>query len=266
MKKETIIGLLFFAGLGLAFFLTIFSQSRKTQEYPFRTKLYYSRIDGLQEGTQVYIKGIEAGYVLSIDVVDRSIVLDDRNLEENRKKVIELTLALRKPLTLWDNYRVRFKTKTVFSDRIIDIDPGFYPGDDTVYYEPYYEPDKETANFFPSAQYIDNFFEAANGVIRENQEDVRSIVINSRETSEKLLGTQGSLPRLINTMEAYDELDRTIALIGITAREARRYQEGYRKMEQTHPIPFLISSSFFGGTTLTGRELEPISSFRNLRP
>lgn len=266
MKKEFASGIIFIVLLGIAFFFTIISTERKSRMYPFRTKLYYSQIDGIKQGTEVYIKGVESGYVLSIDIVDRMVVFDDRNLEENSSKAIELTLALREPLTLWDNYRIRFKTKTVFSDRVIDIDPGSYPGDQTVYYQPTYPAGEELSAFFPSAQYIDNFFDSANSVITENQGDIRTIVIQSRETSEKLLGDNGTLPKLINTTEAYDELELTINTIGITAREARRYQEGHRKMEQTHPIPFLISSSFFGGTTLTGRQMKPISSFREFPP
>ncbi|MCC5813569.1 MAG: MCE family protein [Leptospira sp.] len=266
MKKEVIIGIAFSLALLVAFFQTIISTDRKTNQYPYRTKLYYSQIDGIRENTEVLIKGIESGYVISIDITSKENVLDTRHLDENRDKVIELTIALKEPLTLWDNYQVRFKSKTIFSDRIIDIDPGFYPGDDTVYYQPTFQGDNDSDKSFPSARYIDNFFEAANNVITENQNDIRTSVVNLREISDKLLGTDGSLPRLINTTEAYDELDITLATLGITMREGRRYQEGYRKMEQTHPIPFIISASFFGGTTLAGREMGSVNSFRRFAP
>lgn len=263
MKKEHLAGLIFIAILGIAFFQTIVSQNSKISRYPYRTKIYFSQIDGIGEGTEVTIRGVEAGLVLSIDIVPISSVEDRRHLEASRENAIELTLALSSPLTLWDNYQIRFNTKSVFSNRVIDIDPGSFSMPEPIYYQPTYQTDENTADFFPSARYIDNFFSAANTVITENQTDIRTIVTHSREITEKLTGQKGTLPRLVNTTEAYDELDTTLADLGILMREARRYQEANRKLEQTHPIPFMISFGFFGRTTVTGRYVEPITSIKN---
>ncbi|WCL49606.1 MlaD family protein [Leptospira sp. GIMC2001] len=262
MKKELIAGLIFATLMSLSFFRTIISTEGKKNLFPYRTKIYYSQIDGIAEGTEVYIKGIESGFVLSIDVVPTMDVPDRRYIDSTKEKTIELTLAVKEPITLWDNYSVRFKTKTLFSGRIIDIDPGYFDDEALTFYNPIYKLDDRTPEFFPSARYMDNFFEAANTVITENREDTRQIVTNTREISEKLLGTSGTLPLLINTSIAYDELYDTLNDLSYLTTDARRYQEGNRKLESTHPIPFIISSSFFGNTTLTGRYVEPISAFR----
>lgn len=262
MKKETITGILFISILSIAFFRTIISTEGRAEQFPYRTKIYYSQIDGLLEGSEVFVKGIESGYILSIDVVPIQDVLDQKHLDPSREKAIELTLALKEPLTLWDNYKISFKTKTLFSGRVIDIDPGSFSLKDPIYFRPSYQVDDILPEYFPSARYIDTFFESANTIIVENQPDIRIAMIDSKELSAKLLGTNGSIPRLLNTMEAYDELNLTLDAIGILAREGRRYQEANRKLEKTFPIPFMISFGFFGGSTVTGRDVESITKIR----
>lgn len=264
MKNTILVGIVFFAIVALLFFQTILTNQKKMNQHPYRMKIYFSRIDGLNRGSEVYVKGIEYGFVLGMDIVDADGIIDKKYLDPNKKTAVEVTLALREPITLWDNYTIRFNTKSLFSERVIEIDPGYYPGDPVVYYQPTYK-DKEAgiSDFIPTARYVDNFFEGSNAVLVENKTQIRSIIKNTKEISEKLLGTQGTLPLLINTSDAYDELDATIAYAGILMREARRYQEGHRKLEQTHPIPFLISLSFIGGTTLGGRQLGGSESLTN---
>ncbi|NCN10818.1 MAG: MCE family protein [Leptospira sp.] len=262
MKKETIAALLFLGALSYAFFYTIISVDSKTNLHPYRSKIYYSKIDGILEGSEVYVKGIEKGYVYSIDIVDLIDVPDKRFLDKDAQKAIELTLALKEPLTLWDNYKIKLKTKTLFSGRVIDIDPGNFENKNTAIYNPFYLETERTPDFFPSASFIDNFFEAANTVIVENKNDVHTIAINSREISDKLNSDNGTLPKIINTNEMYDTLYLTLNDLSILSKEARRYTEANRKLENTHPIPFFISSSFFGSYTLTGRYVEPITDIQ----
>jgi hypothetical protein len=263
MKKETIAAILFLAVLFYAFFYTIISADSKTSLHPYRSQIYYSQIDGIQEGTEVYVKGIELGYVFSIDVVDVADVPDKRHLDIDNPKAIELTLALKEPISLWDNYKIKFKTKTLFSGRVIDIDPGNFENQFTTIFNPYYLATERKPDHFPSARFIDNFFEASNTILLENKEDIRNIVENSYSISSKFHTADGSLPSFINTTEAHDNLLKTINDIALLSKEGRRYMESARKLEQTHPIPFFISSSFFGSRTLTGRYVEPIEEIRN---
>ncbi len=267
MKKEIFLGAIFSIVLIFSFFYTIFSKQGKISKYPYRMKIYFTRIDGLKQGAEVYVKGVETGFLYSIDIVDKSPIMDPRYLEPAQPKVVELTLAMKQPVTLWDNYKIRFNTKTLFSDRVIEIDPGFQPEGDEIPYNPIFtERSPILPDFFPSAVYIDNVFEGTNKVLKENQNDIRTIVLQTQGISEKLLGTDGTLPLLINTSEMYDELDITLAMIGMTIREGRRYQEGYRKMEQTFPIPLMIHLGFLNGTTLGGRRIGGISSIQNANP
>lgn len=251
--------------VGTAFFRTIVSTEGKQSQFPYRTKIYYSKIDGIQEGTEVTVKGIYAGYILSIDVVPANTVLDRKFLDPAKETAIELTLAMKQPITLWDNYQIRFKSKTIFSSRIIDIDPGSYGEDSERQFEPVYLADSILPSAFPSARYIDNFFDATNTMITENRSDIRSIVANSKDITEKLRNDQGTLPRLIQLDDTYLELERTILAMSILQKEGRRYVESTRKMENTHPMPFFIASAFFGRRTLAGRPQEPISALRNIR-
>ena len=57
--KYTIVGLIFFGLLGISFNYTIVEKTNTDAIYPYRMKLYYTRIDGLREGTEVSVKGVD---------------------------------------------------------------------------------------------------------------------------------------------------------------------------------------------------------------
>lgn len=111
-----------------AFFTTVIEPDRPAKKYPYRLSLFYSRIDGIKEGTEVRILGIQKGYVAHIDSRPLIDVPDRRFLDHNMDHAIELHIALEDPLTLWDNYEVDFQTITLFSGRIININPGSSDG------------------------------------------------------------------------------------------------------------------------------------------
>ena len=64
--KYTVIGLLFFGLLVVTFNYTIVEKTNTDLIYPYRMKLYYTRIDGLREGTEVSVKGVDFGLVQQI--------------------------------------------------------------------------------------------------------------------------------------------------------------------------------------------------------
>lgn len=79
-----------------------------------------------------------------------------------------------------------------------------------------------------------------------------------RSISDKLNHTEGTIPKLIGETEMYDELLATIKDAEAIGKEGRRYMESSRNLENTMPIPFLITASYYGRTTpITGRRIGP---------
>jgi ABC-type transporter Mla subunit MlaD len=229
--KYIIVGLAFFTVLFLSFYYTILEQIDYDKLYPYKIKLYYSKIDGMKIGTDVYINGILSGRVHGIDVVKATKDLDYRYLEPSKKFAIELTVILKEPITLWEDYNIKFRTVTAFSGRSIEIDPGTNP--DTVY-------SKSIKN--PSAFYFEDVFLASNELMRENQQNLRNTVSNLKEISQKMNEGSGTIPQIINSDELHCSVEDLITDLSIVGKEARWYAEGNREVE-TSLTGFIISTS-----------------------
>lgn len=235
-----ITGSVFFVLLAVVFQLTIIQKADTSALYPYKMKIYYSRIDGLREGTDVSILGVESGQIQEIRKVPLSEVPDKRYLDPTIPDAIEVTIILAKPITLWDNYNIRFKARTVFSGRGIEIDPGYPENETTSFFHPTYTENTVEPAFSPTARYFDDFFLGANALLKENQTDVRRTVVNLRSISEKLKGEKGTIPALINSDTMYNGLYDTTSDAKILLQEFRRYQEGIRETD-TIFIPFTIN-------------------------
>jgi hypothetical protein len=237
--KYTIVGLIFFGLLGISFNYTIVEKTNTDAIYPYRMKLYYTRIDGLREGTEVSVKGVDFGLVQEIKKVSVEDVPDQRFLEPGKSHAIELTLIMREPITLWENYDVKFKNKTSFSGRSIDIEPGNFQDDKSTFFKPTYLKDGNIPYHSPSGKYYDDFFIASHNTLEENRPDIRRTIINLRELSVKLKSDKGTLPLLTNTEIVYNGLLDTTADARIILKEFRRYEEGIRETDTVF-IPFSL--------------------------
>jgi hypothetical protein len=253
---ELLTGILFVAMGSLAFFLTVIRSDKPAKDFPYRLSLFYSRIDGIREGTEVRILGITRGYVAHITTRPMIDVPDRRFLNSNETEAIELVIALEEPLTLWDNYKIDFQTITLFSNRVININPGSSDGR-TPYFTPTFREGENVPDYLPSARYFDDFFKASSQTIEDNRQDLRTIVKNSKSISEKLNSNKGTIPLLIGSTSMYDELYESVTDAETIGIEGRRYMESARKMESTMPIPFFVTLSFYGRTTLLGRRIGP---------
>lgn len=220
------------ASLIISFYITIVERADTKAKYPYQMKLYIPRSDGFKEGDDVYLRGLVYGQISEIRRVSYYSLRYPKFSPTEDGTAVELTLIVQNPITLWDNYKVQFKTKTLFSNRHLDLDPGF--------------PEKEIslrANPFdsvaPSTDYTDDLFTVAYDVLNENRSDLRRIVVNLESVSFKLRGKKGTLPQLINEDELYDAFDHTVYDISIAAKEGRRYIENQRETD-INPVTFTM--------------------------
>ena len=166
--KYYFVGFLFFMVSFFLFYISVIEKQNEKVMYPYKMKLYFPTVDGIKEGTEVSVKGIPFGLVKEVkDIYTRHIY--DARFITNSDKAIELTLIMKEPITLWDNYEIKFKSKTVFSNRIIDIDPGNYKDEVSSFFNPTYNEKEEEPMKSPSSKYYDEFFTGANNVLVENK-------------------------------------------------------------------------------------------------
>lgn len=248
MKKYYVIGILFFVSLGYGFYQTIVKQNDSKALYPYSIKLYLSRSDGLKENTTVAVMGVPVGIVKSVRKVSLSKAEDKKNLEPGYNKVIELEIITSQPVMIWENYKVTFQKKTVFSDRLINIYPGTSDSkESSALYKPEYKPNEVLTTDAISANYYEDFFMATTQLIKDNQKDIRKIVKNFKSISYKLKHGNGTLPQLINNDKLYSHLKETSEDVEIFGKEARWYAESNREygMNLT-PFSLVLISNAMG--------------------
>jgi ABC-type transporter Mla subunit MlaD len=239
--RKYLIGILFFFLTFFLFYYSVIERQNDKVLYPYKMKLYFPAVDGLKEGTEVSVKGIPYGMVKVIKEVSVRQILEPRFITQS-EKAIELTIQVKEPITLWDNYEVKFKSKTLFSGRMIDIDPGNYKMEESSFFKPTYLGENESSTI-PSAKYYDEFFTSANNILVENRPDLRNTIMNLRSISQKMKSGNGTFARLNNTDEVYSTLGETIGDISIAAKEARRYFEMNRENE-TIPLTITMFTIF----------------------
>lgn len=244
--QEAIVGIIFVILCIIAFNYTIIKSTENTSKYPYKLKLYFPKIEGIREGDDVFLRGMPYGKVWEIQKVPYKLVSHPR-FQTTEDTVIQLTIVTKRPIVLWDDYQIRFKTKTLFSNRHIDIDPG-NPSPELVFTA---SPYKETQL---SSDYIDDLMTSTYDILKENRESVRRIVNNIYAVSEKLKQKQGTLPKLINDDKLYNELNHTLYDVGIVSRETRRYVENQREID-VHPVTFVMALIFqLTGLSLLGNQ------------
>lgn len=219
-------------GLLFSFYFTIVERADTKGKYPYKLSLFLPRVDGFREGDEIYLRGLLFGEILEIRKVSYYEVKNPKFDLTPDQSAVELSLVVKNPVTLWDNYRVQFKTKTLFSSRHLDIDPGFPEGEFTLKANPF-------ADDTPSTDYTDDLFTIAYDVLKENRTDLRRIVSSSHSISSKLNGSKGTLPRLVNEDELYDATEHFVYDMGIVSKEARRYIENQRETD-IHPMTFTM--------------------------
>ncbi|MCX7998663.1 MAG: MlaD family protein [Leptospiraceae bacterium] len=240
--KEGVVGVVFVIVCFLAFNYTIIGRAENETNYPYKFKLYFPKIEGIREGDDVFIRGMLVGKVWEIQKVDLSQVPNPR-FTPIENSAVQVTVISKRMVTIWDNYQIRFKTKTLFSNRHIDIDPGSPTEEMLLAANPYTE-------VSPSSEYSDDLMTIAYDVLKENRNDLRRIVNNIYAVSEKLKSKEGTLPKLINDDKLYEHLTHALYDIGIVSREGRRYIENQREID-VHPVTFVMVLIF----QLTGLSL-----------
>lgn len=239
-SSNAIVGLGFTAFMLVSFYFTIIKQVDIDSKYPYKLKLYYSKIDGIRKGTEVYLNGILFGMVNSFQEISANDVPDKRFLEYGKSDAIELVLKISEPLTLWNNYKIRFKNTTMFSGRTIEIDPGSYEGESSTYFQPSFRTGEKIPDFSPSASYYDDFFASSARLIEDNRPEIKIAVENLTEVSTKLQYGNGTLPQFINNDIVYDALAETASDLSIFGKDLRRTQESLRE-SNIIPAPFAIN-------------------------
>ncbi len=113
-KRDTVLGVVFFLGLGLLLWSTFNLGSLSLQ--PVQTLVVrFANAGGLRDGDPVYVLGRRAGQVVSVVYAENPDRPDLR---------ITVELRMHEPVQLKRSYEIKIKDANLLAGKSVDIDPG----------------------------------------------------------------------------------------------------------------------------------------------
>jgi len=181
--KETIVGVVFFVGLGLLGYFTIYVKggvTSSTTASGFTYKVNFKSVAGLERGQKVKVSGMDVGKVTALKLLPSG--------------QIEATLSTWQEIPFKQDYKVVIKDVSPLGGKYVDIEPG-----------------EESAALEVSAATLVGSSRASllaegGDLISEIRVDAKKIFESLREITENIAGGRGTLGKLYKQGDLYDDL------------------------------------------------------------
>ncbi|WCL50945.1 MlaD family protein [Leptospira sp. GIMC2001] len=252
--KYSIVGLIFISSLAIVGYFTILTEGGPLQSKGVEAIIHFPNADGIKIGNRVTIHGVPYGYVSKVDLVqiDEEGKILPKGIPGVGTKV-EITLALKGPMKIYENYEATIKNESLLSGRIISLNPGSrYPKDpktqelDTdgqeylVLSDFTMEPNKSKPNLSLRGTVTEDPLVSLSELIAENRVDIRKTMINVASITSKINNGEGTLGRLINEQEMHKNVNTTLTDAQIVLRELR---EGLEDLREQAPVTSFIRAA-----------------------
>ncbi len=248
--RTIIVGFLFvFAVLGVGYF-TIITEGGPFQKEGFKLAVYFPDAEGIKVGGKVTIHGVPFGYVSKIRLVqinEAGDILPEGELGIGTK--VELTLLLKSPINLYDNYQIIIKNESLLSGRVVALDPGSK-----------FTVDPNSKEYLMEGQINQQILLSPNSgktvpirgkvtqdplvslseLIAENRADIRKSIQNVAEITGKINQGKGTLGKLINESDVHKSVNTTLGDAQVVLKEIR---EGLEDTREQAPVTSFIRSA-----------------------
>lgn len=252
--RYAIVGALFVSSLVVVAYFTILTDGGPLQKKGVEAIIYFPNAEGIKIGNRVTVHGVPYGYVSKVDLVQ---IDENGNLLKKGKigfgTKVEITLALKGPIKIYENYEATIKNESLLSGRIIALDPGSrYARDPKTM-----EMDSTTGEFLVLSDYTiettkkssapplkgkvtEDPLVSLSELIAENRADIRKTFMNISSITGKINNGEGSLGRMINENEMHKNVNTTLTDAQIVLRELR---EGMEDLREQAPVTSFIRAA-----------------------
>jgi phospholipid/cholesterol/gamma-HCH transport system substrate-binding protein len=240
--KYSLVGVLFASSLAIVSYFTILTDGGPLQKKGVEAIIYFPNADGIKIGNRVTIHGVPYGYVSRVDLVqidEEGTVLPAGETGVGTK--VAITLVLKGPLQIYENYEATIKNESLLSGRIISLDPGSKYAKDPASLEMdpvqgefqmigKYERDADAGKSLPlRGKVTEDPLVSLSELIAENRGDIRKTFANIAAITTKINSGEGTLGRLINENEMHRNVNTTLTDAQIVLRELREGLEDFRE-------------------------------------
>lgn len=250
LGRSFIVGLLFILSLVTVGYFTIVTEGGPFQKAGFQLPVYFPDAEGIKIGNKVTIHGVPFGYVSKIRLVQ--IDEEGKLLPEGEMGIgtkVELTLLLKSPVQLFENYQITIKNESLLSGRVVSLDPGSkFPIDPKTKEYMLSEPVLSRLEVSPKAGKLvpiqgkvsQDPLVSLSELIAENRAEIRKTVQNIASITSKINQGQGTLGKLINESDVHKSVNTTLGDAQVVLKEIR---EGLEDTREQAPVTSFIRSA-----------------------
>ena len=189
ITRDTLLGLMFFVGLGLLILATVFLSELAlggTRQIPIQ----FDTAIGLKAGDPVNVVGVKKGYVQSIEYRPEN--------PKDRRVVIRLQLA--RDIRVHDDYKVRIEYASLLGGRLVNMDPGSIAGVEILADE-----DHPLIGIVAKDPIL-----AFTDLINDNKSPLNEALVAIRDTFQSAATGKGAINKLLNDPELARKLDSIV--------------------------------------------------------
>lgn len=266
--KNFIVGILFAGSLALVGYFTVISESGPFAKKGKLLVVYFDQAEGIKIGSKVTVLGIPAGTVVDMDLVsvnENNFPVSDSSPERVKQRVA-MVLELKKDIVFYDNYNISLKNESILSGKVVAIDPGDsepkngkYPKRLDIKWYSSFETEKlgrnaikmhindlkeKKAEIILSGQSAGDPIAGLSELIAENRQNVKRIIQNIAEISEKINNGKGTVGLLINDSKLHDNANTLVSDAKIVVREMRENLEDTREQAPVTSFIRILLTSF----------------------
>jgi phospholipid/cholesterol/gamma-HCH transport system substrate-binding protein len=197
-KKQVIVGIFFFVGI-VILVVTIFFMTgqKKTFINSLTLKTFFTNIQGLQTGDNVWFSGVKIGTVQSIKFTDSGLVKVEFNIDPKVAKYIR------------KNAVVKISSDGLIGDKIVQVINGTQ-GAATIQNNDYLKALEEPGT------------EEMLATLQKNNENLLAITQNFKLISQQIIEGKGSVGRLLTSDELAKDLEATMLHLKHTATQSEQ--------------------------------------------
>lgn len=241
--RYLLVGAIFSVALVIVGYFTVMTEGGPVQKRGEFLKINFKNSEGIKVGNKVTVQGVPFGYVSSI----RLIQIDENGAVLPAGEVgvatrVEVTILLKEPVRMYENYDIAIRNESLLSGRVISIDPGTSESTEEGKgaHRTFQVVDYKTGLTSLKGRVLQDPLVSLSELIAENRGDIRKTFSNVADITTKINNGDGTLGRLINRDDLHTNVNTVLTDAQIVLRELR---EGLEDTREQAPVTSFIRAA-----------------------
>ncbi|MCO6498537.1 MAG: MCE family protein [Chitinophagaceae bacterium] len=225
-SRAVIVGIFTLVGLAiLAVFILTLGSQRKTFTSSITVKSYFSNVNGLQKGNNIWFTGVKVGTIRSVSIIESSKVEVQMYIDKSAKKFIH------------KDVRAKLSSDGLIGNKIIEL----YGGTPDL-------PNIEEGDIIAT----DTLFstEALMSTLSENNDNLLGITSNLKIITDQIVQGKGTLGKIMNDETLTDQINLLAASLNRSAVNIEKLSAAASDYTEKLNKPGTLANDLVSDTTV----------------